>query len=671
MKKITLLLFIVFTILTINAQISDSFKILFHQRLQNNQSKDSVFFQKLKILHEITTAGIIKYKSDIEKIVNEISFELNKRTNKSDSIKILSALSCYYSKTENQNDYSVMKLYLFKVKNLIKNDTKYKLEIKETYEFLTGEYIQEFKLDTALDLLNQYKSLIDETDSNSMLGLHSIYYEVYKKLELYDEAINHQKQYNKLAQEIIKDKNHTIHSFFKIANSYINKYSNLHLVTDKDSAIKYLELAKKTDYSLDTIWNSTYNYYKGRIYYYDKNFTEAYKCFYSAIYQHHIASDNYIIGIQHNSKIYLSLTKYYLGDKSGIDELSKIEFSFFNLDLQKNVQEILYQFWKKRNHTKNALKYFEQYHQINDSINVLKYRTAIFTLNQKFEIQEKDKSIQSLQIKSLKQQKSIFIISIISSLCVITLVFISYYKFTKIKQKELINNLEKANLLNQVNQFEIELNSIGEKHKKEKNEILINERESITQNIHDEISNGIAALRLYIKDLRSPSSPSSNNEKLDLIEEEAASLYINTRNFMKRLNGIYNNNISISVFLNKLKQNFTIFNQINIIDDVDYDNLKKNLSASQYTELYFIVKEAVYNSIKHSNAKQIIIHIEFDKNICRFSIQDNGRGFTEIKSKNGLGINNIKQRINKLNGTVEFISSDKGVSIQGSFEVNI
>lgn len=73
--------------------------------------------------------------------------------------------------------------------------------------------------------------------------------------------------------------------------------------------------------------------------------------------------------------------------------------------------------------------------------------------------------------------------------------------------------------------------------------------------------------------------------------------------------------------------------------------------------LFRIVQEAIQNSVRHSQATQIDISISHSVSSLIITIIDNGKGFeTDITSK-GLGLKNMKHRMQLLGGTIEWNSS--------------
>lgn len=84
-------------------------------------------------------------------------------------------------------------------------------------------------------------------------------------------------------------------------------------------------------------------------------------------------------------------------------------------------------------------------------------------------------------------------------------------------------------------------------------------------------------------------------------------------------------------------------------------------------DVYLILKEGINNAVKYSNAKNINLHILFDRDTLSFSLSDDGCGISMKEMKMGNGIENMHKRARKLNTTLVFHSSpDHGTSISFS-----
>lgn len=95
---------------------------------------------------------------------------------------------------------------------------------------------------------------------------------------------------------------------------------------------------------------------------------------------------------------------------------------------------------------------------------------------------------------------------------------------------------------------------------------------------------------------------------------------------------------------------------------IDYDiaeEVPRNVKFCFIT----IVKEAMSNIVKHSNADKIIIVLREHPGFYQLSVEDNGTVREECKGqKSGIGISNMRERVETLNGTFR-IHKEKGFQI--------
>ena len=78
------------------------------------------------------------------------------------------------------------------------------------------------------------------------------------------------------------------------------------------------------------------------------------------------------------------------------------------------------------------------------------------------------------------------------------------------------------------------------------------------------------------------------------------------------------------------------------------------LTSVEGMNIYRTIQEAVNNSIKYAEAKNIKIDIKHLKNDIVINISDDGKGFDDNDIELGNGINNMKKRITDSGGTIKF-----------------
>jgi len=73
--------------------------------------------------------------------------------------------------------------------------------------------------------------------------------------------------------------------------------------------------------------------------------------------------------------------------------------------------------------------------------------------------------------------------------------------------------------------------------------------------------------------------------------------------------------------------------------------------------LYRIFQELVHNIIKHSHATEVLVQLRKMNNHIMLLVEDNGKGMTDEKKK-GIGISNLKSRVQLLDGNLQYDSND-------------
>lgn len=74
--------------------------------------------------------------------------------------------------------------------------------------------------------------------------------------------------------------------------------------------------------------------------------------------------------------------------------------------------------------------------------------------------------------------------------------------------------------------------------------------------------------------------------------------------------------------------------------------------------IYLIYKEAITNSIKHSNGNHIDVYLKLQNDHIVMTIRDNGKVGHEKINKSGLGLSNMEMRSKKINGTLDIDHSE-------------
>lgn len=118
-------------------------------------------------------------------------------------------------------------------------------------------------------------------------------------------------------------------------------------------------------------------------------------------------------------------------------------------------------------------------------------------------------------------------------------------------------------------------------------------------------------------------------------------------------------NDQLNKTLERMKQYITEQESIHDIDisiDADPSIAEKESDMEHRYELLCIFKEAISNSVKHSEAKIINVQLRLRKNKLLLLIQDDGKGFDTGTVALGRGINDMKRRAEAIGAQIEILS---------------
>lgn len=247
-----------------------------------------------------------------------------------------------------------------------------------------------------------------------------------------------------------------------------------------------------------------------------------------------------------------------------------------------------------------------------------------------------------------------FYISVAFLFCVLTIFIVVFVIFSKKRQNELLlkNQLEEEQHKNELLSKEME-----------NQQNLIQERERISEDIHDDIGGILSAIKLQAEFLKSKTEESELKTALDNISENTL---VATSNFREMVWCLHSKNDTLSEFCSYMIQYAKRFfeptpmllkvHQPIIIDD-------RELSSFKRRQLLLSIKEILNNILKHSQAQLVEMEIELENNSLSIRLADNGMGISNT-SRKGNGLYNINKRITSIDGKLEINSLEKGTEIK-------
>jgi signal transduction histidine kinase len=261
--------------------------------------------------------------------------------------------------------------------------------------------------------------------------------------------------------------------------------------------------------------------------------------------------------------------------------------------------------------------------------------------------------------------------SALGTVLLLLLLLLAFYQRGKRLQAQRL--AERQKLADGLTMMEKEMELQKLKLQTEKEAAIVGYGRAIGQNLHDELGSDLAALRYLVADIKKRAKTEDAKKDLEIIENEAQTVYQRSREFMHHLSNVGKQAASYNVFelLDNLMLRFDAGSGLQVNVDAD-KAIVLQLNPEQNTELYLVVKEAVANCLKHSGATKMDIGIHARDRQVFFEITDNGRGLLPGKTiGRGLGMVTMQQRIKKINGVIQIGHTEKGLQINGSFPVAV
>jgi signal transduction histidine kinase len=184
-----------------------------------------------------------------------------------------------------------------------------------------------------------------------------------------------------------------------------------------------------------------------------------------------------------------------------------------------------------------------------------------------------------------------------------------------------------------------------------------NERRRISQDLHDRLGGILFAAKLYNRTMSQKIKEIQLEQKAEF--EKLSALLDEAVTEVRRIShDLYHSSLAAfgyPVALNQLIRAIEAANEVQI--QLDITGEVDRLDAIKQQELYAITQEMLSNTLKHAAATQVHIFMQVQDATTAFSYSDNGRGFEPKDQTNGIGLESIRQRTEKMGATFSLESA--------------
>ena len=305
-------------------------------------------------------------------------------------------------------------------------------------------------------------------------------------------------------------------------------------------------------------------------------------------------------------------------------ERKKVEDSFVEIY---NAENFLAKTYEKLGNTTQANIHKNEFYRIKDSISTSQkvkaltyYQTLYETEKKDSKIKEQESSLELLETKTRVRTQWFIIAAILG-----VLGFIIFYLNSKFNQK-----IEKQKAVEKL-------------------------RTKISADLHDDVGSLLTGLAMH-SEILGKNAPENIAGKLERVSELSRSAMLKMRDAVWAMDARKDNWQSLIDRINEFaSENLGAMELAYKLNHTNTSN-EEEIEGPTRQHLYLVVKEAIANIIKHSNANNVQIEMAKSKNEIALSIKDNGT--IEKHGTAGLGVSNITDRVKELNGKLDITTND-------------
>lgn len=334
-----------------------------------------------------------------------------------------------------------------------------------------------------------------------------------------------------------------------------------------------------------------------------------------------------------------------------------------------NYEAIAKIYYKKENY-KAAYDYHTRFAALRDSVmneevarqvNELKTSYQAEALTQKNQLLEQEKILHQAEISQKTQQRNGVLLTL--ALVVLSTALLILYLWHR-------NRIQKARLAHTQAERNRQITELLKKQEISFLDATVQgqqlERQRIASDLHDRLGSLLATVKLYFSDLQSSADAALTEKKArqlttagELLDQACQEVRLVAHN----LSGTPVHQFQLVEALQHLRDVINQSGQLHF--QLFIHGISRRLPPHIEVDTFRIIQEVISNVLRHARAKTVTVQLSLhDEKHLNVVVEDNGAGFDTQAKAAGMGLNNIRARVERLNGDW-FIDShpERGTSI--------
>lgn len=201
------------------------------------------------------------------------------------------------------------------------------------------------------------------------------------------------------------------------------------------------------------------------------------------------------------------------------------------------------------------------------------------------------------------------------------------------------------------------------------------ERRRVARDLHDEVGAMLALVKLQVGQFMNGAPAATRPQAGQVVKQQLDEVMVSVRRISHDLMPVVLEKFGLVQAIESLKR--AVPPTAGIAFEFYCNDTERRLAAKVELVIFRVLQELLNNTFKHSQATNIRLEVTFKPDEVRLHYTDNGTGFDidqaghkELIRKTGLGLANLRSRIELIDGEFNLVTS-KGAGVHASIVVPI
>ncbi|MFK5854495.1 MAG: histidine kinase [Bacteroidota bacterium] len=340
---------------------------------------------------------------------------------------------------------------------------------------------------------------------------------------------------------------------------------------------------------------------------------------------------NFLSNTYNNYAYLLMAESKYDSAKYYLDEALDIAIEIKSLDMESEIYDSYSDYYEKIGDYKKALAYTDLFIQKRDKYRQQQQIQKFLFLSAVFETEQKEKQILE---KENKITRLWLYMAGVFAILAIAIGLVVYFRQKFSLSKSRLQIVQKGKSLEIAN-----AHIFGQD----------NERKRLAMDLHDGLAARLSALIIMFDGFF------NTHKRYGEVSIFISDIHKYVRDLSHRMAPPELENMGLHKAIRNLVSSINMSGKFKVHYET---NFQVRLPEKLEINIYFLIYELLNNAIRHSKGDTIFVQLIEDDDVINLSVEDNGGGFITDKNNEGMGLKNIRNRVQYLDGIFNFESND-------------